>query len=1154
MVKFLTLRMGIRQQLIGLVLVCVLLSLVCLTTVLSVVMRNYILELRMDRLQIISLLKASQIQQFVQFYYEEVFGLSSKASVQKVVQNYNYKNGTQSDMSSLRTSLELYLNSGSAYVDLVIYSLDYTEIFNLTNNVIVPLFTNGIPTSLYPLEDSSEMSKILWKNGGLISGPVMTLDGILLSISIPILNNTISGTSLQRTSGYMTVIFNAADLANVVSDLSDSDSLNSTRISVFSCRKSNSTEPKYTYLLSSSDETQVSGNFYNIDTYPAVLAAFTHNSSGYLYDTYNEFETGLAVGYSIVDVVFDTWAITIEMKDSVVSQPLSHLRTLAIITSISISIFVCVVTFPIAHFAVRPIIKLTEATKHTSTGPDAGLNARSHSRSDHDGQPRSNSDDEDESPHVKSSSFRIPHVVPEKKHSLFSDELTELTRTFNEMTEELQKQYIYLEQRVADRTRQLEMAKEQAEEANTSKSVFIANITHELRTPLNGILGMTAVSLAEKDQYKIKKSLQIIYKSGELLLHLLTDLLIFSKTQLGQTAIEEKDFKINEIVAQIRAIFEKQASSVNVGLSVELVPQRLETMVLYGDANRILQVIINLVSNGLKFTQVNGNINVRIKCVGVVDEPLRKSSIPSTPASPVSPASPVNPVNPISQISNMFAGTDAADASKERSSVTSKPVEETEMDILSPVISINIEKTSLSNEFTEPRSLSNRKDSITEHLKMAKPKELVHSSRNNSLRANTSRKSSIDHKRSISEKQLPSFLNARGITGSTRRRDHALSISLGHNFSSNFENDSGSSVRLSSPTRMNKSSLSQDLDDFNNKYLILEFEVEDNGPGIPVHMQEKVFQPFVQGDQALSKKYGGAGLGLSICQQLVELMGGKIMLESTENVGSKFSFNLCLRYVKDTAPSLRSIGDEATSHREDSQTETVFVPVSSRGGTLQVLGAPYMAFTRAGEEELDDDRSILSDLSSLTDSMKYISETTTVLQESTDKSSNSSNGASPKHEENVSQSSSEITKSPRSQSECKSKLRQGVHIMVAEDNRINQQVIVRMLNLEEVGRVTIAKDGNEAIEKVKEVGSNGRHFDIIFMDIQMPNLDGLEATKMIRKDFHYTHPIVALTAYANDSNVVECMEAGMDSFLTKPINRDDLKKTIDRFCGPISYK
>lgn len=85
----------------------------------------------------------------------------------------------------------------------------------------------------------------------------------------------------------------------------------------------------------------------------------------------------------------------------------------------------------------------------------------------------------------------------------------------------------------------------------------------------------------------------------------------------------------------------------------------------------------------------------------------------------------------------------------------------------------------------------------------------------------------------------------------------------------------------------------------NAKTYIFQFEVEDTGPGIPEHMQQRVFEPFVQGDMGMSKKFGGTGLGLSICSQLATLMGGSVSLKSTLGVGTTFTVQIPLKYTRD---------------------------------------------------------------------------------------------------------------------------------------------------------------------------------------------------------------------------------------------------------------
>lgn len=121
-----------------------------------------------------------------------------------------------------------------------------------------------------------------------------------------------------------------------------------------------------------------------------------------------------------------------------------------------------------------------------------------------------------------------------------------------------------------------------------------------------------------------------------------------------------------------------------------------------------------------------------------------------------------------------------------------------------------------------------------------------------------------------------------------------------------------------------------------------------------------------------------------------------------------------------------------------------------------------------------------------------------------------------------------------------------LRVLVADDNNTNIEVVSRMLKLEDVVDVTIAKDGQEAYELVKTNMERDQRFDLIFMDIQMPNVNGLQSTRMIRK-MGYNAPIVALTAFSDASNVKDCMESGMNEFLAKPIRRPALKQVLQKF-------
>lgn len=596
--------------------------------------------------------------------------------------------------------------------------------------------------------------------------------------------------------------------------------------------------------------------------YPVALDAFSKwnpsiNHAGSDLSTTNEEGINVAVGYARPRTKLADWVLIVEETKEEAFAPVVQLRKILVACVFGTIALILVLVVPIAHYSVLPISRLKEATE-TSVQPP-GYSPSGSVRSETLIDPGDLSGDEETGDGHASSQhsrrgkgfmvrmrrlgrggrrkskaeqaedarrrvFKIPGKVHDRKHFI-TDELTELTATFNEMSEELMMQYERLEERVADRTRELEISKKAAEAANESKTLFIANISHELKTPLNGILGMCAVCMGEDDLPSIKRSLQVVYKSGDLLLHLLNDLLTFSKNQIGRSiSIEEREFGLSDIKSQVVTIFDKQVKEGNIEFAVNFVGTshdefilgkdesrskkslpalgpngtgRLKDMRLWGDQHRILQVIINLVSNSLKFTPEGGRVEVRIKCIG--EKEIQSSNV-------------------------------------------------------------------------------SRKDSM-----------------------GSKEGSKQDLKRSSRRRHRQGSGSGSGSNASTAfRLPSSPSKPVGTALLINpMDPKAGTShiqVRERSPTPPPA----------NAKTLIFEFEVEDTGPGIPINFQERVFEPFVQGDLGLSRKYGGTGLGLSICSQLAGLMGGTITLESTEGEGTTFNMRIPLKFVRERASSSAS--------------------------------------------------------------------------------------------------------------------------------------------------------------------------------------------------------------------------------------------------------
>lgn len=365
--------------------------------------------------------------------------------------------------------------------------------------------------------------------------------------------------------------------------------------------------------------------------------------------------------------------------------------------------------------------------------------------------------------------------------------------------------------------------------------------------------------------------------------------------------------------------------------------------------------------------------------------------------------------------------------------------------------------------------------------------------------------------------------------------------------------------------------------------LLLHFTVADTGIGIPKEKQESIFEPFTQADASTTRKFGGTGLGLTISSRLVQMMGGKIWVESGSGQGSAFHFTARLRkaQVNSTAigaitstVSLRGVrvlvvDDNRTNRRilegMLKRWETIVTSVEGGEEALEQLAAAREAGKPYGLI-LTDMHMPKMDGFALVERIRQQPElsTATIMM----LTSAGHRGDAERCEE---LGVSAYLLKPIRQSELREAVAKvltakekrdeiplvtlpsmqevfepsvSLRVLLAEDNLVNQRLGIRLL--EKRGHsVVVAGNGRETLEAFE----NG-DFELILMDLQMPEMDGFEATAAIRERERKTGnrvPIVALTAHAMKGDREKCLAAGMDGYLTKPIRPAELDGVLDGY-------
>lgn len=358
-----------------------------------------------------------------------------------------------------------------------------------------------------------------------------------------------------------------------------------------------------------------------------------------------------------------------------------------------------------------------------------------------------------------------------------------------------------------------------------------------------------------------------------------------------------------------------------------------------------------------------------------------------------------------------------------------------------------------------------------------------------------------------------------------------------------------------------------------NNSAFIQFKIQDNGCGMTPEFMERIFSPFEQESADVAQKHGGSGLGLSIVKSLVQLMNGAIKVESNVNEGTTFTVDLSFQ-ISHKAPSVIDTPDLSkyrTLIIDDNENTCNYI-----SSILRNIGVSsnYITSSREALKYIDDefqkDNKLdiciidyeMPDMNGLELTkiirQKYDSNTIAIIISSYDSASIKESaklaGADLILDKPLFQSSlfnlfMKLTggKLVNKNADSEKYDFSGCNILLAEDTDFNREIAVELLEM--VGAsVDCAENGKEALEKFSS--SNPNTYDIILMDVQMPIMDGYEATERIRKSSHPdadSIPIIAMTANAFTEDIANSLSAGMNDHVAKPIDTDLLYSVIEKY-------
>jgi len=377
--------------------------------------------------------------------------------------------------------------------------------------------------------------------------------------------------------------------------------------------------------------------------------------------------------------------------------------------------------------------------------------------------------------------------------------------------------------------------------------------------------------------------------------------------------------------------------------------------------------------------------------------------------------------------------------------------------------------------------------------------------------------------------------------------------------------------------------LSLDIEEEKDNRVKLHAAIRDTGVGIPKGSLETIFKPFHQAESSTTRKHGGTGLGLSICKQISKLMNGDVWVESEVNKGSIFHFTAWFGKAKDREVKRfvsMSLSGKKVLIADDNKSnldilahflELAGMRVVFLGNGKEVISTvqkawenddPFdiciMEIQMPGLNGYEIAKQIRNSKSQFRN-LPLLALSSSMKQDAKKCEKAGFDGflSKPVRREKLHQMLERIIGGREdkykkdefvrdkiiTQYSVQEDKKHAVHILLVEDNPVNQE-LAKMILTKGGYQVEVANNGKEAVEKYT---ASSRYFDLILMDVQMPEMDGMDATKAIREKGFKTIPIVAMTAHAMKGDREKCLDAGMNDYIMKPIKRERVFEILEKW-------